>query len=320
VSASYAADDPRLQLSLIAAWLLRLVEMKGGCGASRDPPAQMRWAAGNGGWERATRRRAGRGLPGLVVPAILLLAVAPRLADLSPLGASVDSRGGGLGIVVEALPGSQQSAGGFGKPPSLQATSRALMLAKLYGLLGRIDCKKAGEFLQGATGWGSEPRDQGAALPAAGERKGVGSVADVYTLHEALLSYQHLGLPLPELDGAPDFLLSLWDDAAALFAGFPGGAGGLRASVTALQVAELLGKRRSEQLEPLAARIRAEASPPPRNARRPPPPARRAARRAAPQPRASAAGSGWDLRRGRRWRGRGRDGGRRAERDGRAGE
>ncbi len=53
-----------------------------------------------------------------------------------------------LGAVVDALPTLQSPRGGFGKPPSLLATSRALFLARLYGSMGRIDVKKAAEFVR----------------------------------------------------------------------------------------------------------------------------------------------------------------------------
>jgi hypothetical protein len=55
-----------------------------------------------------------------------------------------------FGAVVDALPTLQGPRGGFGKPPSLLATSRALFLARLYGSMGRIDVKKAAEFVRSA--------------------------------------------------------------------------------------------------------------------------------------------------------------------------
>jgi hypothetical protein len=56
-----------------------------------------------------------------------------------------------FGAVVDALPTLQSPRGGFGKPPSLLATSRALFLARLYGSMGRIDVKKAAEFVRSAS-------------------------------------------------------------------------------------------------------------------------------------------------------------------------
>jgi hypothetical protein len=55
-----------------------------------------------------------------------------------------------FGAVVDALPTLQGPRGGFGKPPSLLATSRALFIARLYGSMGRIDVKKAVEFVRSA--------------------------------------------------------------------------------------------------------------------------------------------------------------------------
>jgi hypothetical protein len=110
------------------------------------------------------------------------------------------------------------------------------MLANLYGLLGRIDKKKCENFLQTATGWGPELGDQVPSTGGGAEKKGVGSVTSVYALHEAILSYQHLELPIPEVGNATHFLLSLWDESAALFGGIRGAPGSLRASATVLQV------------------------------------------------------------------------------------
>jgi hypothetical protein len=65
---------------------------------------------------------------------------------------AVDAEGSDVhfGAMVDALPTLQGSKGGFGKPPSLVSTSRALFLARLYGFLGRIDVKKAAEYVRSA--------------------------------------------------------------------------------------------------------------------------------------------------------------------------
>ena len=61
------------------------------------------------------------------------------------------SPGGNLSAVIESLPSLQGPRGGFGKPhPSLVATSRALFLARLYGVMGQIDTKRAAEYVRTA--------------------------------------------------------------------------------------------------------------------------------------------------------------------------
>ena len=59
--------------------------------------------------------------------------------------------GGNLSAVIEAIPSLQGPRGGFGKPnPSLLATSRALFLSRLYGTMGRIDTKRAADYVRAA--------------------------------------------------------------------------------------------------------------------------------------------------------------------------
>ena len=56
-----------------------------------------------------------------------------------------------LSAAIAMLSSMQGPQGGFGKPsPSLQATNQALFLARLYGVMGRIDVKKAVEYVRAA--------------------------------------------------------------------------------------------------------------------------------------------------------------------------
>jgi hypothetical protein len=182
---------------------------------------------------------------------------------------------GSLGVIVEVLPSLQASKGGFGKPPSLVATQRALFLAQVYGLLPQINRQRAREFVthalaslvaddeppsagtdssaQNKTRTGSVEHDKDK-VKAAGTRIMFRSVDD---LHAAILCSQVLGLEqhLPDVSEIITFLLSLWDEGTGLFAKTPGGGGDIRSSALAMSVAEQQGKR--HQLSQHAARIRA---------------------------------------------------------------
>lgn len=85
------------------------------------------------------------------------------------------------GLVLHSLHTLQHGRGGFGRPPSLLATRRALFLAQLYGLLDKIDRKKAGEFVLNVTEW------EGWAAWRAEEVKLLRNVED---LHAAVLCIQ----------------------------------------------------------------------------------------------------------------------------------
>ena len=172
---------------------------------------------------------------------------------------------GTLGVIVESLPSLQTGKGGFGRPPTLVATQRALFLAQLYGLGQRINRERAREFVthallaspapeeeahEGAEhdkGKGAEGGAQDKAKGAGAEHdKGRGAVfRSVDDLHAAILCSQALGLEphLPGVGAIIAFLLSLWDEATGLFGRVPGGAGDIRSSALAMAVAEQQGKR-----------------------------------------------------------------------------
>ena len=95
----------------------------------------------------------GRLVRSVALATLALLATLPRRAALvAAHGAPARSfcGEGTLGAVVESLPSLQSSKGGFGKPPSLQATQRALFLAQLYGMMPRINRERAKEFVTNA--------------------------------------------------------------------------------------------------------------------------------------------------------------------------
>lgn len=98
----------------------------------------------------------------------------------------------GLGIIVGSLPTLQSAGGGFGRPPGLVTTSRALFLAHLYGRLDNLHRKGAEDFVRSATGWGPKEEEE-----PPEEVESVGNIKDVEELHAAILCYQVCSLLSP---------------------------------------------------------------------------------------------------------------------------
>jgi hypothetical protein len=195
-------------------------------------------------------------------PGVHALALAFAVLIWQAGTASTDPPGEGcgegtLGVIVESLPSLQASKGGFGKPPTLKATQRALFLTQLYGLGQRINRERAREFVTQALLASPAHEEE---VDAQDKAKGAGAEHDkakgtapplmfrsVDDLHAAILCSQVLGLEqhLPGMSTIITFLLSLWDEATGLFARTPGGTGDIRSSALAMTVAEQQGKRHS---------------------------------------------------------------------------
>eukprot|EP00960_Hanusia_phi_P078170 768790-Hanusia_phi.AAC.4 len=148
-----------------------------------------------------------------------------------------------MGVLVESLHSGefgQSAKGGYGRPPTLVATSRALFLTSLYGLHPRINQEKATEFVMAATGWGQRATNleegEEAAKPVAGN---LDTVEDFYA---AILCFQYLNLPLPELAGVSTYFRSMWDEKSNLFGPAPGQPGDVKSSALLMLAAEQFGK------------------------------------------------------------------------------
>ena len=87
-----------------------------------------------------------------------------------------------VGAVLQSLSTLQHAKGGFGRPPSLLATRRALFLAQLYGLLDKIDRKRAAEFVLQAT-------DQDQWLGWTGSGKSGGYLKSMDAVHSAVFCH-----------------------------------------------------------------------------------------------------------------------------------
>jgi hypothetical protein len=200
-------------------------------------------------------------------PLFLLFALTALPATRTSIGAVCDE--GSLGIIVETLPSLQAPRGGFGRPPNLLSTQRALFLADLYGL--RINRERAREFVAHAlaspapdeeppAAESSPPEHKKAEHDKGGKAAGAPNMMmfrSVDDLFAALLCSRSLELEqhLPETSVIMNFLLSLFDEARGLFAKTPGASGDVRSSAVAMQVAEWLGER------PLSLTVRLRALP-----------------------------------------------------------
>lgn len=87
-----------------------------------------------------------------------------------------------VGAVLQSLSSFQHAKGGFGRPPSLLATRRALFLAQLYGLLDKIDSKRAAEFVLHAT-------DQDQWLGWTGSGRSGGYLKSIEAVHSAVFCH-----------------------------------------------------------------------------------------------------------------------------------
>lgn len=217
---------------------------------------------------------------GLQAQVFFMLAFIPTTRT-SAGSASAICDEGALGIIVETLPSLQASRGGFGKPPNLLATQRALFLAELYGV--RINHDKAREFVAHALASpvpDEDPPIAESSLPEhkkveqekAGKESGTPHMMmfrSVDDLFAAILCSQSLGLEqhLPDTSMIMAFLLSLFDQATGLFAKTPAASGDVRSSAVAMQVAEWLGENpyvilRAEGLVFLVHNCHLELNPP----------------------------------------------------------
>ena len=206
---------------------------------------------GQVGKERAFSLSAGRSALGWRALLLFALMCLPTTRTSADSGSGTCEEGS-LGIIVESLPSLQASGrGGFGKPPNLLATQRALFLAELYGL--RINRDKAREFVAYALAAPVPDEEPSMAESGSQEHKKVESkdtttnmmmFRSVDDLFAAVLCSQSLGLEqhLPDTPVIMAFLLSLFDEVTGLFAKTPAAAGDVRSSAVAMQVAEWFGE------------------------------------------------------------------------------
>lgn len=208
---------------------------------------------GQVGKERALS--AGRWAKGPLALLLFALMCLPTTRTSADSGSGMCEEGS-LGIIVESLPSLQASGrGGFGKPPNLLATQRALFLAELYGL--RINRDKAREFVAYALAAPVPDEEPPMAESGSQEHKKVEKerggkdttpnmmmFRSVDDLFAAVLCSQSLGLEqhLPDTPVIMAFLLSLFDEATGLFAKTPAASGDVRSSAVAMQVAEWFGE------------------------------------------------------------------------------
>jgi len=142
----------------------------------------------------------------------------------------------GFSQVVSHLGRYQSAGGGFvlsldsGVKPSLEATSHALFLSSLFGLRKKINANEVSRYIQtlenGDYGYG----------------KSAGLASDLESVRHAVLSYQHLGLTIPNSGNVATYIRSLYDADTHLFANRVGETGDLKSTALAFQTLEYLGE------------------------------------------------------------------------------
>eukprot|EP00005_Dracoamoeba_jomungandri_P001968 CAMPEP_0174261362 /NCGR_PEP_ID=MMETSP0439-20130205/11380_1 /TAXON_ID=0 /ORGANISM="Stereomyxa ramosa, Strain Chinc5" /LENGTH=986 /DNA_ID=CAMNT_0015345823 /DNA_START=77 /DNA_END=3037 /DNA_ORIENTATION=+ len=138
-------------------------------------------------------------------------------------------------FVVTHLNSFQTSNGGFkatlnDDSPTLEATSHALLLSSLFGLRNKINPNNAASYIQtlenGDYGYG----------------KSAGLASDLESVRHAVVSYQHLGMGVPNSGNVATFIKSLYVSDTHLFANRVGEKGDLKSTALAFQALESLGE------------------------------------------------------------------------------
>lgn len=166
---------------------------------------------------------------------------------LISLGASVSQQNGYI-HVVSHLDRFQTPAGGFslveGGKPSLEATSHALFISSLFGLRKKINQQEVARYIQtlenGDYGYG----------------KSAGLPSDLESVRQAVLSYQHLGLAVPNAGNVASFIKSLYDTQTNLFAARVGEKGDLKSTALAFQALEYLGELQRQWVQDIFEKVR----------------------------------------------------------------
>jgi hypothetical protein len=150
--------------------------------------------------------------------------------------------------VVTHLERFQTPAGGFslveGGKPSLEATSNALFLSSLFALRKKINQQEVARYLQtlenGDYGYG----------------KTAGASSDLESVRQAVLSYQHLGMAVPNVGNVASFIKSLYDSQTNLFAPRVGEKGDLKSTALAFQALEYLGELQRQWVQDIFEKVR----------------------------------------------------------------
>ncbi|KAL6080071.1 hypothetical protein QOT17_000457 [Balamuthia mandrillaris] len=155
----------------------------------------------------------------------------------------------GYTFVVSNLEYYQTETGGFhlndNSAASLEATSHATFLSSLFGLKKKINPNEVARYLQ------TLENKEG------GYGKTAGGSSDLESVRYAVLSYQHLGLPIPNSGNVATFVRSLLDAESNLFASRVGEKGDLKSTALALQVLDYLGELQRPWVEETFTPLRA---------------------------------------------------------------